>query len=64
MNWPNNRYLVIGLGGEYDKHPKNTVMKGLGGWRCRYDLQTGKFDVPDIFAKKNAEALKWEVKRE
>lgn len=64
MNWPNNRYLVIGLGGEYDKHPKNTVMKGLGGWRCRYDLQTGKFDVPDIFAKKNAEALKWEVKRD
>ncbi|SFO59397.1 hypothetical protein SAMN05216330_103791 [Bradyrhizobium sp. Ghvi] len=64
MNWPNNRYLVIGLGGEYDKHPRNTVMKGLGGWRCRYDLQTGKFDVPAIFAKENAAALKWEVKRE
>ena len=64
MDWPNNRYLVIGLGGEYDKHPKNTVMKGLGGWRCRYDLQTGKFDVPAMFAKENAEALKWEVKRQ
>lgn len=64
MDWPNNRYLVIGLSGEYDKHPKNTVMKGLGGWRCRYDLQTGKFDVPAMFAKENAEALKWEVKRQ
>ncbi|SFJ00316.1 hypothetical protein [Bradyrhizobium sp. Gha] len=57
VDWPNNRYLVISLGGEYDKHPKNTVMKGLGGWQCRYDLQTGKFDVPEIFAKDNAKAL-------
>jgi len=64
VNWPDNRYIVISLGGEYDKHPKNTVMKGLGGWRCRYDLQAGKFDVPATFAKDNAEALKWEVKRE
>jgi hypothetical protein len=64
MDWPNNRYLVILLGGEFDKHPKNTVMKGLGGWQCRYDLETGKFDVPAVWARKNAEALKWEVKRE
>jgi len=64
VDWPNNRYLVIGLAGEYDKRPKNTVMKGLGGWQCRYDLQTGTFDVPSTFAKANAEALKWEVKRE
>ncbi|MDH6260106.1 hypothetical protein [Bradyrhizobium sp. BR13661] len=64
MGWPNNRYLVILLGGEFDKHPKNTVMKGLGGWQVRYDLKTGKFDVPAEWAKRNAEALKWEVKRE
>ncbi|MBW7966502.1 hypothetical protein [Bradyrhizobium sp. BR 10261] len=64
VDWPNNRYLVISLAGQYDKHPKNTIMKGLGGWQCRYDLKTGTFDVPDIFAKENAEALKWEVKRE
>ncbi len=64
VTWPDNRYIVISLGGEYDKHPKNTVMKGLGSWRCRYDLQTGKFDVPAMFAKENADALKWEVKRE
>ncbi|WP_213030664.1 hypothetical protein, partial [Acinetobacter baumannii] len=60
MGWPNNRYLVILLGGEFDKHPKNTVMKGLGGWQVRYDLKTGKFDVPAEWAKRNAEALKWE----
>ncbi|KRQ15974.1 hypothetical protein [Bradyrhizobium manausense] len=64
VDWPNNRYLVISLAGQYDKHPKNTIMKGLGGWQCRYDLKTGTFDVPEIFAKENAEALKWEVKRE
>ena len=63
VDWPDNRYLVIGLAGQYDKHPKNTVMKGLGGWQCRYDLKTGKFDVPEIFAKENADALNWEVKR-
>ncbi|WP_439407681.1 hypothetical protein ACNJX9_02325 [Bradyrhizobium sp. DASA03076] len=64
VDWPNDRYLVISLAGQYDKHPKNTIMKGLGGWQCRYDLKTGTFDVPEIFAKENAEALKWEVKRE
>jgi hypothetical protein len=63
MDLPNNRYLVISLGGEYDKHPKNVAVKGLGGWQCRYDLATGKFDVPAMFAKENAEALKWEIRR-
>ena len=64
VDWPDNRYLLISHAGEYAKHPKNTVMKGLGGWQCRYDLTTGTFDVPAIFAKANAEALKWEVKRQ
>lgn len=64
VDWPNDRYLVISLSGEYDKHPKNTVMKGLGGWECRYDLKTGTFDVPPMFAKENAKALRWEVKRQ
>ena len=64
VKWPDNRYLVISLGGEYDKHPKNVAVKGLGGWQCRYDLATGKFDVPAIFAKGNAEALKWEIRRQ
>lgn len=39
-------------------------MKGLGGWQCRYDRETGKFDVPPMFAKEKTEALEWEVKRE
>lgn len=63
VTWPNNRYLVISLSGAFDKHPKNIAVKGLGGWQCRYDLQTGKFDVPAMFAKGNAEALNWEIKR-
>ncbi|MBR0779387.1 hypothetical protein JQ625_31600 [Bradyrhizobium diazoefficiens] len=63
VDWPDNRYLVISLSGEFDKHPKNVALKGLGDWRCRYDLKTGKFDVPAMFAKANAEALNWEVRR-
>ncbi|WP_035686379.1 hypothetical protein [Bradyrhizobium sp. Cp5.3] len=63
VDWPDNRYLVISLAGEYDNHPKRVARKGLGGWQCRYDLKTGKFDVPTMFAKENAEALKWEVRR-
>ena len=63
VRWPNNRYLLISLSGEMDKHPKNVAVKGLADWKCRYDLKTGKFDVPAMFAKGNAEALQWEIKR-
>jgi hypothetical protein len=27
------------------------------GWRCRYDLQTGKFDAPALFSDNNAKAV-------
>ena len=58
VSWADNRYLVISLSGEIEaKHPKNGV-RWLHGWRCRYDLKSGKFDVPGVFAKGNAEALK------
>jgi len=63
VDWPNNRYLLISLSGEMDKHPKNVAVKGLADWKCRYDLKTGKFDIPKMFAKGNAEALNWEIKR-
>jgi hypothetical protein len=63
VHWPDNRYLVISLSGEMDKHPKNVAVKGLADWRCRYDLKTGTFDVPAMFAKANAEALRWEIRR-
>lgn len=63
VNWPNNRYLLISLSGQMDKHPKNVAVKGLADWKCRYDLKTGKFDIPEMFAKENAEALNWEIRR-
>lgn len=63
VNWPDNRHLVISLSGEMDKHPKTIAVKGLADWRCRYDLTTGTFDVPALFAKTNAEALTWEIRR-
>lgn len=57
-DWPANRYLVISLRGDADikgrKHMQTSVVHG---WRCRYDLQTGKFDVPPVFSGDNAKAV-------
>ncbi len=58
VDWPENRYLVIGLAGDADlKTHKPTQTGVVNGWRCRYDLQTGKFDVPPLFSNHNAKAL-------
>src|SRR5215813_79659 len=58
IDWPTNRYLLITLSGDADiksrKHQQTTVVHG---WRCRYDLQTGKFDVPPLFSNNNAKAV-------
>jgi len=58
IDWPANRYLLITLSGEADiksrKHQQTTVVHG---WRCRYDLQTGKFDVPPLFSDKNSKSV-------
>jgi hypothetical protein len=56
-NWPDSRYIVIGLSGDLEPTPKHHQLLVIRGWQCRYDLQTGKFDVPDSFAKDNAEIL-------
>jgi hypothetical protein len=29
----------------------------VNGWRCRYGLQTGKFDVPPLFSNDKAKAV-------
>lgn len=57
-DWPANRYLVIALSGDADvrgRKPMQTAV--VHDWRCRYDLQTGKFDVPAAFADNNAKAI-------
>ena len=54
VDWPKNRYIVVALYGETDTHGQVAT---VNDWRCRYDLQTGKFDVPGEFAKANAKAL-------
>jgi len=58
IDWPANRYLLITLSGDADiksrKHQQTTVVHG---WRCRYDLQTGKFDVPPLFSDNNSKAV-------
>jgi hypothetical protein len=58
QNWPDSRYLVIGLSGELEPTHTHHQLAVIRGWQCRYDLTTGKFDVPDSFAKDNAEALR------
>ena len=58
VDWPVNRYLVIGLFGAADvKGRKREQTSVVHGWRCRYDLQTGKFDVPALFSRDNAKAV-------
>jgi hypothetical protein len=58
VDWPENRYLLIGLSGDADvkgRKPQQTSV--VNDWRCRYDLQTGKFDVPSLFSDNNAKAV-------
>lgn len=63
QNWPDSRYLVIGLSGEVEPTRTHHQLAVIRGWQCRYDLTTGKFDVPDSFAKDNAKALAKEGQR-
>ena len=53
-NWPDSRYLVISLSGDNTEHHQ---IRSVRGWRCRYDLQKGTFDVPSDFAENNAKAI-------
>lgn len=55
--WPDSRYLLLGLWGEVEPNGKHHQLATVRDWRCRYDLQEGKFDVPDFLAKDNAKAL-------
>jgi hypothetical protein len=58
VDWPANRYLVIGLSGDADVRGRKHEQTGVvNGWHCRYDLQTGKFDVPPAFSSDNAKAV-------
>lgn len=56
-NWPDNRYLVLWLWGEVSPNDKHGQISSLRGWQCRYDLQSGRFDVPPDFAAINAKAI-------
>ena len=58
VDWPENRYLLIGLSGDADIVTRKPMQTGVAnGWRCRYDLHTGKFDVPALFSNDNARAV-------
>lgn len=58
VDWSPNRYLLIALSGDADVRGRKPTQTGVvNGWRCRYDLQTGKFDVPAPFSAHNAKAV-------
>lgn len=58
VHWPANRYLLITLSGDADIRGRKPMQTSVvHGWRCRYDLQTGKFDVPAAFSAHNAKAV-------
>jgi hypothetical protein len=58
VDWPANRYILIALAGDADvKGRKPMQTSVVNGWRCRYDLQTGKFDAPAIFSHHNAKTV-------
>jgi len=56
-NWPDSRYLVITLSGDVLPTNRHGQIRSVRGWRCRYDLQKGTFDVPRDFAANNAKAI-------
>jgi uncharacterized protein len=57
VKWPDSRYLVISLSGQAPPNDQHGRIQSLRGWRCRYDLQNGTFDVPPGFAENNAKAI-------
>ena len=57
QNWPDGRYLVVSLSGDVSPDARHGQIRSLRGWRCRYDLQKGTFDVPPDFAENNAKAI-------
>jgi hypothetical protein len=58
VDWPANRYLLITLSGDADIKGRKRMQTGVvNGWRCRYDLETGKFDTLAVFSDHNAKAV-------
>lgn len=61
--WPDSRYLVITLSGDVDPNDRHGQLSTVRGWRCRYDLVKGTFDVPTSFARHNARSIAPESKQ-
>jgi hypothetical protein len=58
VDWPANRHILITLSGDADiKSRKPMQTSVVHGWRCRFDLQIGKFDAPALFSDSNAKAV-------
>lgn len=57
VTWPDSRYLVVILSGDVSPTDRHGQILSVRGWRCRYDLQKGTFDLPPEFAGHNAKSI-------
>ena len=48
---------VVTLSGDVSPNRRHGQIRSVRGWRCRYDLQKGTFDVPSEFKEHNAKAV-------
>jgi hypothetical protein len=48
---------VVALSGDMSPNRRHGQIRSVRGWRCRYDLQKGTFDVPPEFKEHNAKAV-------
>src|SRR4029079_3389867 len=57
QKWPDSRYVVITLSFDIQGNAKPSPW--IEGWRCVYEVRTGEFSVPAVFAEHNAKARKY-----
>jgi hypothetical protein len=57
VDWPDSRYIVVTLSGDVSPNKRHGQIRSVRGWRCRYDLQKGAFDVPPEFKEHNVKAV-------
>jgi hypothetical protein len=62
VNWPDSRSMsslcrAMCRPGDVSPNRRHGQIRSVRGWRCRYDLQKGTFDVPPEFKEHNAKAV-------
>jgi hypothetical protein len=56
QHWPDSRYLVISL--SFDSQGEDKPGPWIEDWHCVYDMKTGTFSIPPVFAENNVKAVR------